>query len=768
MVQLYHAEAEASVCLEDGQAVFVNKPRFQPQKLTQIISSGVWKIEHLRLEHGGEPLLVGPTSAADRPETQLFRLKNIASNLYLKAHNVDGALGATQLYDDPACNFSFSSVRGSGAPLVNEAVPLKRNAHVFLNSHSPAGVVIEKPIGAKVNSSAWRVAAGDATSKDSLAILPIPVEEVRNVIKVRNSIHAVIQFTSRLASVGMVELHRAEQWNELKPGLSESIENDQDSRLREIRSVIEAATLGAMVTSPRVGLSVRQPPSEDERTTVRSHWQRLLTMSRTVDIVRESGEQLHVVLSTLVCMCTSSSDLDPMTREGEPCTETQELIEEQHGLMAVISLLRTVLDELRIPVHVIEDRLLGDNFVVCLQLCLRLLKQVVKGNSRLKMMLAAHTELLMRLLGTELQPASTLMEMYRDNMTLLSELQSSTVSNLVKVIKDRGKQSRFITFLSAFCICDGIAIPANQNMVIEQIVANKDAIICVARLSSSARLIIDDLDCTDCNLHDELSFGDDDPSANHHAASPAGASSSMKYDNPGSRLQYHVACIELFASLCFGRNRRTVAELLRLADRISIRYSDLLSAIRQTHLPQTYRSACCLLLLNLYVDSEPQLPVRLVSLTRIWSDVKNLVAPSADRAVMYDDFPSCAPTPRFDDLKEDILAHLSLQNSVFDLSNREGNLLTARKLHLCLKLVHFGFYHTSSDSLTLDLEANFDSVQKLVRPIPMATCSHSCPCPVPLMPIPSFAHACSLPFPLGFIPLSLARIHPLPLPLTTR
>ena len=145
---------------------------------------------------------------------------------------------------------------------------------------------------------------------------------------------------------------------------------------------------------------------------------------------------------------------------------------------AVLDLLHVVLKELGIPMFVLEAKLLGPKFLKCLRLCLRLLKQMIKDNSALKLILSQHTLFLMEMLGSPLQPASTLMEMYQNNLDLLQGVTIQNVTAVLTAIRVHGKKARFVAFLSAFCTCDGNPVSMNQNTIVNELLDKHFELLC--------------------------------------------------------------------------------------------------------------------------------------------------------------------------------------------------------------------------------------------------------------------------------------------------
>lgn len=174
------------------------------------------------------------------------------------------------------------------------------------------------------------------------------------------------------------------------------------------------------------------------------------------------------VLSEMVLSCTISSNNDPFTREGIPIKRQQNLLREQSILSHLMALLRNTFKGITL-IEILEPQQYT-TYTIC-RLSYRLLKQVIKGNSENQQWLSSVDEIQFMEEQISFPDAiATLMELFKDNRTLLDRTTIEQISFFVLLLKEQGKDSNFIQFLSILCVCKGSALAKNQLLVCEKLV----------------------------------------------------------------------------------------------------------------------------------------------------------------------------------------------------------------------------------------------------------------------------------------------------------
>jgi hypothetical protein len=133
------------------------------------------------------------------------------------------------------------------------------------------------------------------------------------------------------------------------------------------------------------------------------------------------------------------------------------------------------------------------------------------------------------------EATDTLMELFRDNRRLLDSLTDDQIFFFILFLQEKGRDPSFIKFLSVLCSCQGVALPKNQNFILQKLVEERPDLL--------IPLMMDDE-----KVFVQSSDGDKWVPLGKYVGS---------VDH--SRLQYFALSIELFSNLCMGGNSRAIS-----------------------------------------------------------------------------------------------------------------------------------------------------------------------------------------------------------------
>ena len=107
----------------------------------------------------------------------------------------------------------------------------------------------------------------------------------------------------------------------------------------------------------------------------------------------------------------------------------------------------------------------GEALLQVYQLGFRLVEQMIKGAKDLGVKLSKFIPFLEAQLKHELNIASALMQIVVDNIEILESLHQRQLEGFCFLIPQYGRVPTYLTLLSACCVCEGEAVPANQTVI---------------------------------------------------------------------------------------------------------------------------------------------------------------------------------------------------------------------------------------------------------------------------------------------------------------
>ena len=103
-------------------------------------------------------------------------------------------------------------------------------------------------------------------------------------------------------------------------------------------------------------------------------------------------------------------------------------------------------------------------------LSMRLVRHMLRDCSINKRYMVQHVPLLQDWLGGGTGAAAVLREIFADNAEMLDLVEKSHITRFVELIRDVGRETRFVDFLTVLCECDDRPVRSNQWRVCKLLV----------------------------------------------------------------------------------------------------------------------------------------------------------------------------------------------------------------------------------------------------------------------------------------------------------
>lgn len=127
------------------------------------------------------------------------------------------------------------------------------------------------------------------------------------------------------------------------------------------------------------------------------------------------------------------------------------------------------------------------------------------------------------------------MELFRDNRRLLDSLSDDQIFFFILFLQEKGRDPSFIKFLSVLCSCQNVALPKNQNFILQKLVEDRPDLL-IPLMMDDEKVFVQSVDGEKWVPLVEYVNGVNQ-----------------------SRLQYFSLSIELFSNLCLGGNSRAIS-----------------------------------------------------------------------------------------------------------------------------------------------------------------------------------------------------------------
>ena len=248
--------------------------------------------------------------------------------------------------------------------------------------------------------------------------------------------------------------------------------------------------------------------------------------------------------------------------------------------------------------------------------------QLTRANCRNAMALYRHIDLIRGHLGCGMSCTVTLKEIFLNKRRLLTEVRPDLIDQVMSLLED-ARDPRYIDFLLSICTADGGPMPAIQRLICEALVRSASRLLPIFSVSRteagfSVAITVPGTRLDPTTIHIDLANFDDSKQvmgrdfASHILTAPFGELSRTQ-----KAFRYAVRCINLYGKLCVGRNQDALTFFLT-SPAMPWKYDTLLELLREEKLPALLRARLTTLMLDLYVDRDPQTSKHQILYTRTW------------------------------------------------------------------------------------------------------------------------------------------------------
>jgi hypothetical protein len=281
-----------------------------------------------------------------------------------------------------------------------------------------------------------------------------------------------------------------------------------------------------------------------------------------------------------------------------------------------------------------------------------------------------------RALGIGVRAAETLREVFADNAEMLDLVTDEIVERFVHLIRDVGREARFVEFLIVLCSCNGRAVRPNQWRVCKLLMQDHPELLFRLHLRGGSN----------GSTPEVVIHGDPRYFPAFKDADELELSEWLGVTAP-TNAAYFEHCLELLALLVKGRNLRNVA-----AVRAVLPYDLVQAAITSPKLNRSYLHVVTQFVeiaVDCYVDHEPHELMTHVKTVRIWGNVERV----AESGKLSSRITTVLPIDwhQFDGLKAYLLGYIARFHHQVGTQVRE-NKMVLQLLQACYHLLRFGFY----------------------------------------------------------------------------
>ncbi|XP_070538210.1 inositol 1,4,5-trisphosphate-gated calcium channel ITPR3-like [Ptychodera flava] len=271
------------------------------------------------------------------------------------------------------------------------------------------------------------------------------------------------------------------------------------------------------------------------------------------------------------------------------------------------------------------------------------------------------------------QAAHMVMELFRDNRKIIDRLTPTKIDSYIELLR-KNKNYRYLDLLSVLCVCDGLAIPDNQNYITEVwLVKGKDRPLPCLYLTELGTSIKKDAD----TVYVSTDKGKRWTPLQEFAA-----------DVNSDQFLFLDYQLDLFGKLCYGRNEFAIEVITEKLGYLT--WGEAFNCLKNKKLPEQLRAKYCALIISLFVDvGDNHSFLERIKLSFIWDEIKS----KTSKDIVPD---GLLKETYFPQLKEWIEKFLG-ENGDMTASLIGHNILVEQVLRLVHTLVKFGYYGHKDD-----------------------------------------------------------------------
>lgn len=401
-------------------------------------------------------------------------------------------------------------------------------------------------------------------------------------------------------------------------------------------------------------------------------------LTANIDNPDETPPVMETLVNLLTKLTQSSHD-NPLTRDGLLNTQLQLMLTEFGFIERLMEIIQTT--ESLAPIADIDAGKYGEELLLFMKYCFRLLVIMVKNNQDNSKLLFDRIEYLVDYLGFSVKAADVLAEIFKGSTDLIRACSALFIEKIWN-LASKQRHSRYLDFLCVLLKSDGVAIKLNQVLIFKVIQADW----------ARGKTIWSQ------------------PFVNVWRSSQDGTADSKQ------EFEFCVAFVRFAALLSASRHRESIDFFLQ-TEQFNFTYLKVLDNIKNCEMPFTARQAYADIMMSLFIDREPHEESTSAMYTRILPNVELSPSdvPPAKRVDPYSDLIGVErPTAHFSDLKRAIveaitdraehvdgekggyhrhegLKQLSV-NCEVDAASTDHNIFVSKLLDICQYMLLCGLY----------------------------------------------------------------------------
>ncbi|XP_065834186.1 inositol 1,4,5-trisphosphate receptor type 3-like isoform X2 [Oscarella lobularis] len=383
----------------------------------------------------------------------------------------------------------------------------------------------------------------------------------------------------------------------------------------------------------------------------------------------------------------TASRLDKGLRElGAFQIEKGEPVKARQKLLRNLRIIDLLVELLKLP-RAKQEKEYQNHVLVC-QAAYHVLEQYLVGNSRKnELYVAKYIPFFQGQIGQGLKAETMVMELVRDNRKIVDRVEESQIDRFVNFLTE-SRDYRFLDFLGVLCVCDGIAIPTNQNYVTKKLLQENQSVVYLTECGDSLSPARDP----------QMVYVSEDSGK---IWTPLAQFAKGQEKNPSPRYLFLERQLDLFNQLCHGRNEYAINVITKELKYLT--WKEAFLCLRSKELPNHLRAKYCNVIIGMFINvGENRSVLDKLCLSYVFNKVE--AKPYSSAADDPKEAITGARMDFFPNIRDWIGKFLD-ENGNMKASEKGHNQLLTEVLRLLHYLVGYGYY------------ANVDDIQRLLKPM---------------------------------------------------